>query len=122
MRKGIVINLVPVFADKSAYEQQQCGLWLMKIGDQGLDDMIAIPGSYDYLRTAMEHRYIVLLIPGKQCFERFHRRDGLCLFCSLFLQQYNDLRGQEVAQWYASLPTRIPCASRALRYALPLQV
>ena len=45
MRKGIVINLVPVFADKSAYEQQQCGLWLMEIGYQGLDDMIAIPGS-----------------------------------------------------------------------------
>ena len=63
MRKGIVINLVPVFADKSAYEQQQCGLWLMEIGYQGLDDMIAIPGSYDDLRTAMEHRYIVLLIP-----------------------------------------------------------
>ena len=54
MTKGIVINRVPIAADKRAHQQQQSRLRLVEIGDQLIHDMECITGFDHDLRLGME--------------------------------------------------------------------
>ena len=54
MTKGIVIDRVPIAADKRAHQQQQGRLRLVEIGDQLIYDMESITGFDHDLGLGME--------------------------------------------------------------------
>ena len=54
MSKGVVVDLMPVTAYKSAHQQEECRLRLMEVGDEHLYYLIVIARGDDDLGAGVE--------------------------------------------------------------------
>ena len=59
MAQSIIIYMFPVTIYKSTYQQKQCTLGLMKIGDKHLNNLVFVTRRNYYLSAAMKNIHIV---------------------------------------------------------------
>ena len=59
MSQRIIIYSPPVSMQESTYEQEQCALRLMEIGDEHIHNLIFIARHNDYLRGEMYRVHII---------------------------------------------------------------
>lgn len=52
--EGVVVEVAPFVADECADKEQECRFGLVKVGDYGVDDAIAVARDDDYARLGNE--------------------------------------------------------------------
>ena len=68
--EGVVVDFAPVAVDEGTHEEEERGLGLVEIGDEGLHDFVVVAGSDDDLSGTVEDGEVVTVHPIEKRGER----------------------------------------------------